>query len=59
MKDTPDFVDSFGCTAEDGITPYGINYEFFIISVYVCLWVKMCEKAAGKCAQSRKITTES
>ncbi len=50
MKDTPDFVDSLGCRAEDGITPYGINYEIFIISVYVGLWVIMCEKAAGKCA---------
>ena len=59
MKDALDFVDSSGHTAEDGITPYGINYEFFIIGVYVCLWVKMCEKAAGKCAQSRKITLES
>ena len=59
MKDTPDFVDSLGCRAEDGITPYGINYEFFIIRVYVGLRVKMCEKAVGKCVQSRKITLES
>ena len=44
MKDTPDFMDSLECRAEDGITPYGINYEFFIISVYVGLWVKICEK---------------
>lgn len=45
MKDTPDFMDSLGCRAEDGITPYGINYELFIISVYVGLWVKICEKS--------------
>lgn len=44
MKDTPDFMDSLGCRVEDGITPYGINYEFFIISVCVGLWVKICEK---------------
>ena len=59
MKDTPEFVDSLGCRAEYRITPYGINYEFFIISVYVDLWVKMCEKAAGKCVQFHKITAES
>ena len=38
MKDTPDFMDSLECRAEDGITPYGINYEFFIISVCVGLF---------------------
>ena len=59
MKDTPDFMDSLGCRAEDGITPYGINYEFVIISVYVGLWVKMCERVAEKCVRPRKITTES
>ena len=58
MKDALDFVDSSGRTAEDGSTPYGINYEFVIISVYVGLWVKMCERVAEKCVQPRKITTE-
>ena len=55
MKDTPDFVDSSGRTAEDGITPYGINYELFIISVYVGLWVKICEKSQKNAGNPAKL----